>query len=243
MQARLFQEDNYLVMKSIRPIQAGQEIFNDYGPLPRSDLLRMYGYVTAHYAQYDVVEFSYDLLEEVAGKKHGANMAWQKRKEALDELGLIDDGYAIARPQPGHKLEDIIPAPLHMLLRALCAKDETTKMPKNAPKDAVTIEETALLSAVLTKKLSEYSTSIEEDEAILTRLASESESQVARPRYRMAVEVRKGEKEVLQQAIHLCQDHIAHQTTELAKTASKRRKHEDRPTGSKKVARTEKGRH
>src|SRR2546423_133597 len=45
-------------MKATRSIAAGDEIFNDYGSLPRSDLLRMYGYVADSYAQYDVVELS-----------------------------------------------------------------------------------------------------------------------------------------------------------------------------------------
>ncbi len=66
-QARLFQEDGSFVMKSIKPIPKGQEIFNDYGELPRADLLRRYGYVTENYAQYDVVELPLDTICEVAG--------------------------------------------------------------------------------------------------------------------------------------------------------------------------------
>lgn len=54
-------------MKAIKPIKASEEIFNDYGPLPRSDLLRRYGYVTGNYAQYDVVEFSFDVVCRVKG--------------------------------------------------------------------------------------------------------------------------------------------------------------------------------
>ncbi|BAE61849.1 unnamed protein product [Aspergillus oryzae RIB40] len=38
--ARLFQEETGLVMKAIKPISAGAEIFNDYGEIPRADLLR-----------------------------------------------------------------------------------------------------------------------------------------------------------------------------------------------------------
>jgi len=64
--ARLFHEDDFLIMKATRNIQAGDEIFNDYGPLPRSDLLRMYGYITDNYSAYDVVEVSADLIENVA---------------------------------------------------------------------------------------------------------------------------------------------------------------------------------
>lgn len=43
------------------------KIYNDYGPLPRSDLLRRYGYVSERYSQFDVVEFSLQSLCEEAG--------------------------------------------------------------------------------------------------------------------------------------------------------------------------------
>jgi SET domain-containing protein 6 len=43
-------------MKAIKPIQEGEEIFNDYGEITRADLLRRYGYVTDNYSQYDVIE-------------------------------------------------------------------------------------------------------------------------------------------------------------------------------------------
>lgn len=56
--ARLFYEPDVLVMKAVTPIAKGEEIFTDHGPLPRSDVLRRYGYITDNYAQYDVVEVS-----------------------------------------------------------------------------------------------------------------------------------------------------------------------------------------
>jgi SET domain-containing protein 6 len=54
-------------MKAIKPINAGDEIFNDYGDIPRADLLRRYGYVTDNYAPYDVVELSLELVCQAAG--------------------------------------------------------------------------------------------------------------------------------------------------------------------------------
>lgn len=66
-QARLFQEEDSLIMKSIKPIKEGDEIFNDYGEIPRADLLRRYGYVTDNYAPYDVVELSLDIVCKAAG--------------------------------------------------------------------------------------------------------------------------------------------------------------------------------
>lgn len=54
-------------MKATKAIKAGEEVLNDYGPLPRSDLLRRYGYITDRYAQYDVVEVFLDMICKVAG--------------------------------------------------------------------------------------------------------------------------------------------------------------------------------
>ncbi|KAI1607906.1 SET domain-containing protein 6 [Exophiala viscosa] len=223
--ARLFQEENYLIMKATKSIAAGEQIFNDYGPLPRSDLLRMYGYVTDKYAKHDVVEFSHDLILEVAGKKHDKNnKAWLKREEQLDELGLLDDGYSIPRPDStATKLEDVIPGQVHMLLRALCAheQDETPKKPK----EAVSIGEAALLQSVLTKRLSEYSTTYSQDRATWESVKSghhpTPQGCIAR-RFAMALQVRMGEKEILQQLISFCQQHIERMSAEIATAKRKR---------------------
>lgn len=67
--ARLFYEPDALVMKAVKDIAKGEEIFNDYGPLPRSDLLRRYGYITDNYAKYDVVEVASELVMKVAEEK------------------------------------------------------------------------------------------------------------------------------------------------------------------------------
>lgn len=53
-------------MKAIKPISEGEEIFNDYGNLPRSDLLRRYGYIADSYKKFDVVEVSLELISDVA---------------------------------------------------------------------------------------------------------------------------------------------------------------------------------
>lgn len=54
-------------MKAIKPIQEGEEIFNDYGEIPRADLLRRYGYVTDNYSQYDVIELPLRDICQAAG--------------------------------------------------------------------------------------------------------------------------------------------------------------------------------
>ncbi|RMZ92230.1 hypothetical protein DV736_g554, partial [Chaetothyriales sp. CBS 134916] len=188
--ARLFQEDDgYLIMKAIKPINAGDECLNDYGPLPRSELLRMYGYVTDNYKQYDVVDFDLDLLEKTAGDRRARSKAWQRRKSQLEEMGVLDDGYSFPRPNPTASLDDAIPGDLHMVLR-----------------------EAALLSAVATKKLSEYATSWQSDTA--DNQPTAPPAGVSAKRYKTAVEVRIGEKEILLQILALCTDFIAAKTND-----------------------------
>ena len=73
--------EDFLVMKATKSIKAGEEVYNDYGPLPRSELLRMYGYVTANYAQYDVVEVTSELLHAMA------NASSPKDRNTQDAVG------------------------------------------------------------------------------------------------------------------------------------------------------------
>ena len=65
-QAYLIQNQASLTMIALKDIKAGEQIYNDFGELPRSDLLRRYGYVTDRYKKWDVVEISLALVEEVA---------------------------------------------------------------------------------------------------------------------------------------------------------------------------------
>jgi N-lysine methyltransferase SETD6 len=84
--ARLFHEDDFLIMKATQNIQAGDEILNDYGPLPRSDLLRTYGYITDNYSAYDVVEISADLIENVAASS-GTDRSYLAQQVQLFDTG------------------------------------------------------------------------------------------------------------------------------------------------------------
>jgi SET domain-containing protein 6 len=87
--ARLFYEPDALVMKAVKPIYAGDEIFNDYGPLPRSDLLRRYGYITDNYAKYDVVEISSDLIMRSAAQELELNDAEIEQRVSLTKLNEV----------------------------------------------------------------------------------------------------------------------------------------------------------
>lgn len=62
--AHLHYGPDALAMEAIADIKAGEEVLNDYGALPRSDLLRRYGYVTPNYEVCDVIEIPSDLIVE-----------------------------------------------------------------------------------------------------------------------------------------------------------------------------------
>ena len=55
-------------MVALKAIAAGQQIFNDFGQLPRSDLLRRYGFITNNYRKWDVVEVGIETITEAANK-------------------------------------------------------------------------------------------------------------------------------------------------------------------------------
>lgn len=96
--ARLFYEEDRVVMKAIKAIKAGEELFNDYGPLPRADVLRRYGYVTDNYAKYDVVEVSLDLIKRTAMEElQLSDTEVEARIEYLNREGVLDDAYDISR--------------------------------------------------------------------------------------------------------------------------------------------------
>lgn len=54
-------------MRATKFIESGNQIFDDYGEFPRSDLLRRHGCVTDAYAPYDVVELSLESICQAAG--------------------------------------------------------------------------------------------------------------------------------------------------------------------------------
>lgn len=73
-------------MLATRPISKGAEIFNDYGPLPRSDLLRRYGYLTDNYAKYDVVELPTSMIVEEASRYPSWDADEQHRRVRISSL-------------------------------------------------------------------------------------------------------------------------------------------------------------
>ncbi|KAF3892812.1 Ribosomal lysine N-methyltransferase 4 [Trichophyton interdigitale] len=211
--ARLFQEEGLFVMKAIKNIHSGEEIFNDYGELPRADLLRRYGYVTDNYAQYDVVEFSLDGICKVAGLPDSEPSSTNPRLELLDNLDMLEEGYSISRVPPNGTLKDAIPEDFLVLLRALTLPVENLnrlKARNKAPKPEFSASEASFLRSLVNSRQSEYPTSIQEDESILRYLEQQNRyiNDSILIRRKMAVQVRKGEKEILTQILSLLDTHL-----------------------------------
>ncbi|PLB33570.1 ribosomal lysine N-methyltransferase [Aspergillus candidus] len=221
--ARLFQEDGLLIMKAIKPIKQGDEIFNDYGELPRVDLLRRYGYVTDNYAPYDVAELSLKHICQAAGLEN-ADIESQPRLQFLEEMEVLDDGYVIPRISGDDSLTDILPVELILLLKTLTLPSDQFKkhQSKNKlPKPSLDQEESAILAKTIQLESAQYGTTIEQDHDILSRLIqSEASSPLdeSSRRQKMAVQVRIGEKEILQSLFSL----LGSSTDGKGSTASKR---------------------
>ncbi|KAF2854365.1 SET domain-containing protein [Plenodomus tracheiphilus IPT5] len=198
--ARLFYEEKYLEMKALKAIKTGEEIFNDYGPLPRSDLLRRYGYITDNYAQYDVVEIPMELVSEVAI----AAGSWvEARLEYLEEQEVVDSGYDITASSPFTLQESLSPE-LIVLVEVMLLPDEEfdrlqrkSKLPKP---EKMTTKGAELLHKILQARLAQYTTTLEEDLRQSFDAPGDMQSPVTKHRCAMAKAVRVGEKRLLKQA-------------------------------------------
>ncbi|KAL9060798.1 MAG: hypothetical protein Q9162_000502 [Coniocarpon cinnabarinum] len=200
--ARLFQDESCLKMRSTREIKQGEEVLNDFGTLPRSELLRRYGYVTDKYAVYDVIEIPLHLITEAVDQD---DSQVSERLEKLEEDGLDLHGFIIDREdssvlegEDNERPPVRIPEELLDLLHALHADKAVwrkwrRKLDESQQEDLHRQVDKAL-NAVLTNRLSEYKTSAAEDRELLARGGLNR-------RQNMAVSVRLGEKQLLDEAI------------------------------------------
>ncbi|KAL4793485.1 hypothetical protein BDV19DRAFT_216999 [Aspergillus venezuelensis] len=216
--ARLFQEEESLIMKAIKPIRAGEEIFNDYGEIPRADLLRRYGYVTDNYAQYDVIELSLDALCSSAGLSD-ADIENQPKLQLLENLELLDDGYAIPRPSQGDSITDVLPEELALLLKILTLTPEQLadrQQKQKPPKPSFGHEEGKILFNAILLSQQRYGTTIEQDRELLaqvSQLESSGPLEGSARRRKMAIQVRLGEKEIFETVKVMINSHFANATS------------------------------
>lgn len=195
--AKLFYEDDKVVMKTIKDVKAGEELFNDYGPLPSADVLRRYGYVTVNYAKYDVVEVSLELVQKVAElqlKMDDKEM--EARTSYLDAQGILDDGYDIARPSSDDgQFSDELCALLNALTMSREDFDKLRKKEK-LPKLELSKPSQELLYTILVHRRALYPSNPHD---------APSADDKSKRRRDMAAQVIAGEKQVLSEAAETVQ--------------------------------------
>ncbi|KAI9149570.1 Ribosomal lysine N-methyltransferase [Paramyrothecium foliicola] len=197
-----------LTVTSLRPIKAGEEILNYYGPHPNSELLRRYGYVTPKHSRYDVVEIPWEAVEQaVASELKVSGEILEQARNAMDE-DEVEDVFVLER-ETGEPDSDgtftgpaeltVVPEDLQRQLKSFL-KYVTKLSPDTIPdKRKRAGVQLAIMAKVVQIIKSRYSTSIAEDELLLQRPDLSG-------RYRMAIEVRLGEKRLLREAENLIAD-------------------------------------
>ena len=199
--SRLHYDGDDLEMRAIRPIMAGEEILNDYGQLPRSDLLRRYGYVTDKYAVFDVAELpTAPIISYIRKDLHKDHKVRQTEVDARVELAkredVFEESYDIA-----HADEDYpaIPDELVAFIWILLVDKETfaalrsskLSLPPRPKMETKLVG--SIIQSLLGRRAKEYATTIEEDITLLKNADFPH-------RTRMAIQVRQGEKFVLLEA-------------------------------------------
>ncbi|KAK3360456.1 hypothetical protein B0T25DRAFT_629544 [Lasiosphaeria hispida] len=192
-----------LTAVSLCPIPAGTEILNYYGPLPNSELLRRYGYVTPSHARHDVVELPWDLVQSHL-HRHLPILTAAQWTAATASVEEPDETFVLERAtdEPDATGQITTPATFAGLPEELtdAVKIFLKSVVKAAPAATVVLEDktvrkTVFLEGVygaLGEREGQYATTLEEDDALLAN--------GARGRREMAVWVRRGEKKLLREA-------------------------------------------
>ncbi|PKS10703.1 hypothetical protein jhhlp_002460 [Lomentospora prolificans] len=202
--AHVDHDDDVVTVTSLRIIRQGEEVLNYYGPLANSDLLRRYGYVSTLHSRYDVVEIPRSMVAAQVQASLGVSEAFKEKALSFfaDE---VDDPIVLERDAGEPNSDGTLVAPIRTdkLLSEL--EDATTTILKAFRKVSASVipdkrkrEETCreVLPLVLSARLAEYPSTLADDELILNDPQTTG-------RFRMAVEVRAGEKRLLHEALVL----------------------------------------
>lgn len=112
----------------------------------------------------------------------------------------------VQRPVSDASLEDILPAELVVLLTTLTLSPEDFEQRKSKnkpPKPSMDASQASLLAKTLQSKLSQYGTSLSEDTQLLGSIPLQASLEGSARRQRMALQVRIGEKEVIQTVLSM----------------------------------------
>ena len=218
-----------LTATALRTIRAGEEILNFYGPLSSAELLRRYGYVTQNHSRYDVVELPWALVEQEVRARVAGNMAdadWAKVRRLVESDDEFEEAFVLERSSEdpdatgqvnGEAVFEGLPDELGRQFRGLLKaikKVGNVEMAVQALEDKEMRKGLYLqcvLSALRARE-QQYATTLEEDDKLLDGACE--------GRRRMAIWVRRGEKQLLREA----QSWIRRQSDEdWAPPAKKRR--------------------
>ncbi|KAG8532121.1 uncharacterized protein KY384_003758 [Bacidia gigantensis] len=197
--AHAVQNHDSITMRAIKQIKAGDQIYNDFGELPRSDLLRRYGYLSDRYQKWDVVEVTLDLITKVCNEINPLDSVEREVRTSLAmKWDVLEDGYDLNRPQDNKDFE--FPPDLILLINLLLmdlTKLRTAVAVQDRPLDDHALPPLTttyqVLEVIVAERLASYGTTIAEDVHLLGVSLSK--------RKRMAIEVRRGEKEILAMAM------------------------------------------
>lgn len=120
-------------------------------------------------------------------------------------MDFLDDGYIIPRFSRDDPLPDVLPDELLLLLKTLALSPEQLEQQKSKnkpPKLAVGRPEMSILQKAVQLECSQYTTNIELDQGLLAelnRMDTTGPLEGSLRRLKMAVLVRIGEKEILQE--------------------------------------------
>ncbi|KAJ2917758.1 hypothetical protein MD484_g2656, partial [Candolleomyces efflorescens] len=192
--AKLFHEKDELKMIATKPIKSGEQIWNTYGDLPNSELLRRYGHVDILPLPNgekgnpgDVVEIRADAVVNAISEAH-SNLTTESFTERIDwwlEEGG-DDTFEF-------DLELEYPEAVLSIVRLFLLSGpefEKAQAKGKPPKPKADAEVLPILQQVIRERLKEYPTSIEEDVALL-------QAENLSVNLRHSTVVRQGEKKIL----------------------------------------------
>jgi len=203
--AKLYYEEDKVVMKTIKPVRKGEELLNDYGSLPNADVLRRYGYVSSNYDKYDVVELSLDVISWAAQERHHVKSDdWQAKINYLEELGALEDGYDISRASDEDgQFSDELCILLNMIVMPRAELDALMRKDKLPKPELSKAAETLLWDSLVRRRAAYRPDTIYEADVRSEKLALEHSGAtdfVKCRRRDMAQHVVLGERKILQEA-------------------------------------------
>ncbi|ORX47243.1 RuBisCO-cytochrome methylase [Hesseltinella vesiculosa] len=186
--ARLFHEPEGLVMKAIKAIATGEQVYNTYGDLCNADLLRKYGF-TDDNNPFDLCEIDgRDIVALATPEDQDETVKEEKLNYLMDE-GVMDDCFVI---DGDHE----IPPEMIASVIVFASPVETFKkweQKGKVPSPKLTLAVQEILLKILEGRLKKYDCSLQDDLDRGMTFKDENEKNAFR--------IRLGEKKILETTI------------------------------------------